>query len=356
MRKVFLITLLALAGGCGAAKTVRAQGPTYTIPQTVAQVLATGMQCTGFSQTFPVTNLGQTQHYVYLSASSGVTYISVVINGIDAAGNSYQISSSIHPTNTSLVPVVATGTGYFPKITVSVLCQPASSAMATFTLNYTGTSATSNQASGGYLTASMDKQLYSLQPAAAAQDISITPYGSSAGILQFNWGSGMAQTGASLTVECRDTNDVNEWTYPLPTTLGVTNFLVPATPCPLQYVTFVPGTGTTTFNLEYFYFPPGTQDPTRSNYQHITGTTATAITATVPGVLRSITVNTPAAGTISIFDLAAASCTGTPSTNTVAVITATSTAPLGTLGYNLAFLNGICVKASATMDLTVGYQ
>jgi hypothetical protein len=71
----------------------------------------------------------------------------------------------------------------------------------------------------------------------------------------------------------------------------------------------------------------------------------------------AVTVNTPAAGTISIFDLATAACTGTPSTNTIAVITATSTAPVGAMEYNVYAQNGICVKASsASIDFTVSYQ
>jgi len=69
-------------------------------------------------------------------------------------------------------------------------------------------------------------------------------------------------------------------------------------------------------------------------------------------------VGTSAAGTISLFDLVPASCTATPATNVVSVITefASATPPPPAYLYDVLFQNGICVKASAAMDITVGYQ
>jgi hypothetical protein len=89
-----------------------------------------------------------------------------------------------------------------------------------------------------------------------------------------------------------------------------------------------------------------------TSYVHITGTSATP----VPGSsLIQISVNTPAPGTIGVFDLPAASCTGSPSTNTIGIITTTSS-PGQTASFNASVQNGICVKTSAAMDLTVVYQ
>jgi hypothetical protein len=89
-----------------------------------------------------------------------------------------------------------------------------------------------------------------------------------------------------------------------------------------------------------------------TSYVHITGTSATA----VPGnSIIQISVNTPAPGTIGVFDLDAGSCTGSPSTNTIGIIT-TTTSPGQTASFNASVHNGICVKASAAMDLTVVYQ
>jgi len=84
----------------------------------------------------------------------------------------------------------------------------------------------------------------------------------------------------------------------------------------------------------------------------ITGTSATP----VPGSwLIQISVDTPASGTIGVFDLPTAGCTGSPSTNTVGIIT-TTTSPGQTASFNASVQNGICVKASAAIDLAVVYQ
>ena len=91
------------------------------------------------------------------------------------------------------------------------------------------------------------------------------------------------------------------------------------------------------------------------SYSHIPNTTATAVKGS-SARLVAIAVNTPASGTVSIFDLASGSCTGTPSTNTIAVLTVGSTNAPNSVMYNLQASNGLCVKASATMDITVIYQ
>jgi hypothetical protein len=90
-------------------------------------------------------------------------------------------------------------------------------------------------------------------------------------------------------------------------------------------------------------------------FAHITGTTATAVKAS-SGFLMRLSINTPAAGTVSVFDLASASCTGTPTTNTVAVVTVTSSTQPQPIAFDAHTLNGICVKASVAMDLTAVYQ
>jgi hypothetical protein len=93
------------------------------------------------------------------------------------------------------------------------------------------------------------------------------------------------------------------------------------------------------------------------NFSHITGTTATSLGANgAAGLFHNVTINTSAAGTISFFDLANASCTGTPATNTIAVITVAAAAAPVTLTYDAAYVNGLCVKASVAMDFTVSAQ
>jgi len=90
-------------------------------------------------------------------------------------------------------------------------------------------------------------------------------------------------------------------------------------------------------------------------FTHIADTTAHAVRNN-EGQLKSIVIGTPAAGTVSVFELASASCTGTPSTNVVSVITITASTQPQAIALNAHLHNGICVQASAAMDLTVMRQ
>jgi hypothetical protein len=155
-------------------------------------------------------------------------------------------------------------------------------------------------------------------------------------------------------VTCQDQNGINtglqSWT--LATTTAVTQtFAVPGGACSTIDVGYATGgASASTYSLDYVFLPPGTSIP--NFYTHITGTGATVVKAG-PGTLHTVVVGTPAVGTISLFDLVPASCTGTPATNVVSVITVTATFPSASEIYDSVFVNGICVKASAIMDITV---
>lgn len=352
-KPIFVLLATVLLASCHAAQ---AQIPTYTSPQTVQQVLApAGTACTTGNQTFTVTNLGQTQHYAYIKPSSGVQTLKVEIDGTDIAGNTYRISDQLgipYVNQTSLI----TGSGYFPSVQVLVNCSG-----GTFTLNYSGASSTYNLNAGSYAQAQGQKILALNAPENAyviPQPLQ-TPFGNSSGVLFFQYQT-TAIAGSSLLVQCNSvaggggaSSDAS-YTFTLANTLNVQSFVVPGGPCwsvTTQYTNG--GAGAGFFIWEYDFNQPGATVP--NFYTHITGTTAT-IVKSGPGVVHSVSVGTPAAGTISLFDLAPASCTGTPATSVVAVITATSTFPAAPQIYDTLFANGICVKASATMDFTVSSQ
>ena len=90
----------------------------------------------------------------------------------------------------------------------------------------------------------------------------------------------------------------------------------------------------------------GTLIPTMK-YAHLT-TGATTL-RTTGGVLHSITVNTPAAGSITVAD----AVSGT--TPAIAIITPTSTLGTGTYLFDVGFNTGLTVTLGATMDVTVAY-
>jgi hypothetical protein len=353
MRKLRAVTLLAgllALLGC-AVQPARAQFLGYVSPQSVQQVLApSSTACTGSAQVFPVTNLGQTQHYAYI-APSGATSLVMVLQALDAAGNIYRLADdTLGNRGTANVSVAASG--YFPKIQVSVTCLPATT--ATFTLNYSGSSATFNQTQGAYLLAQQDKIFEYGAAAGTGATFSslLTPYGNAQGIMTFNY-AGSGPSGSTISVSCsaQTGNVFWEQEFALSTTAGEQFFPIAAMPCPAYTAIYTPGgASATTYTWEEIFQPVAASPP---SYVHITGTTATVIDM-LNGTLDAIVLGTPAAGTITVFDLAYTACSGTPATNIVSVLTVQASAEPSTIPFSGAlFQNGICVKASATMDFTV---
>lgn len=343
--------------GCAAHIPPAAAQVTYTTPQTVKAQIASNVTCTGSAQKFTTAqglpnfrNLGQTQHYV--SAFIGAAVGAVEIDGIDRNGNVFRISDVLSLGGTSTNGAV-TGSGSFDNFQVQITC----TAGGTFSLTYAGTSATSNLDNGAYLFAQLDKVLFNGQNSGAAQTATLqTPFGSSAGTVSVKF-STAAPTGASLSVTCLNAagnavlpSPVSGYVLPAVTTQQ--NINVPPAACPVVDVLYN-GTGgsATGLSIEYIFNQPGAINNPPNLYTHITGTTATAVNASA-GILHTITVNLGAAGTISVFDLTAASCTGTPTTPLIAKITATATT-LQTFTYDILATNGVCVQASVAMDLTV---
>lgn len=355
-----VVAILFVMGGCAAQ--VKAQGQVFTIPQTVTQVLApAGTACTGSPQIFSIQNLGQTQHYAYIATVNTGTLL-MQIFGIDAAGNPYLISDAgtigaqVNGTN----PVL-TATGYFPNIRISVTCTSSAGAPGTanFTLNYTGTSSTTNINVGGYQLAQLNKVIIEGSTPQSPVNVTFTaPFSNSFGTLTLSFGNGVAgPTGANIAVQCRGaaSNLGTTYTFFPATTTGIfQTFVVPDSFCSVVNVNYTPvGISAASVLLEYVFSQPGFT--LNSSYLHITGTTATVVKPG-PGVLKSLVVGTAAAGTITIFDLAPAACTGTPVTNIVSVITSSSAIALGAETFGELFNNGICIKSSATIDLTAVYQ
>jgi len=347
------VMLLALCGFV--ARPAIAQTP--VVIQPTQQALATATPCTGSSQTFAVNNKNQTRHYASI-ITTNVQSLQMSIYGVDAAGNSFLISDVA--TNGAVAiganPLL-TGVGYYPTVNVVVSCLPA--ATATFTLSYSASSAASSENVGGYLLTQIDKTLASGINAGGSLNVTFQPpFGNSLGTLVLDF-IGTGPTGSTLQINCiaaGETVAVVPLTFTPSTTAGVQAFAVPAGACPVASISYTGGgASASTFRIDYIFTPSGAF--ISNSYTHITGTTATVVKAG-PGVLNRIVVGLSAAGTISLFDLAPASCTGTPATNIVSVITefASAAPPPPPEIYDTLFVNGICVKASAAMDITVSSQ
>jgi len=347
--------------GCAAHVPPAAAQVTYTTPQTVKAQIANNVPCTGSAQTFTTAqgipnfrNLGQTQHYVSAQISGTAQTFNVEIDGIDRNGNVFRLSDVLALPGTNINGAV-TGSGSFDNYQVLVTCTTSS---AHFTLTYAGTSATSNIDAGTYLFAQIDKKLFSAVDASVNESATIqTPFGSSGGTLIFSSGPATPTGSSTLTVNC----ETVEGGFTLPQALEVTlpavstpvYFNVPPQACPLVNVFYAgTGAGGNAISLEYVFTLPGAGNHPPNIYTHITGTTATVVNSSY-GILHTITINTAAAGTISVFDLAGASCTGTPTSPVIAKLAPTATSSIGTFTYDILATNGICVQASVAMDITV---
>jgi hypothetical protein len=343
--------LFILFGLVGLARPARAQFLGYTSPQTVQQVLANQATCNGGNQNYPVENLGQTQHYVTVTTSGSIPVtFSAVITGVDASGTSTTISDTLQFLNGTASTTSLTGSGYYPKVVITVQCTS-----GTYTLNYSGTSATFNTIAGGYQIAQIEKILENGAASnASAQTFTQPPFSNTSGTLFFR-GTGAPPANSTLTVDCLNSVGFvfDIFTFTLAAASGNQVFNVPPSVCTsVQIVYTSGGASANTYFLTYLFNQPGYLNATLGAYTHITGTTATAVKGTA-GTLLGINLNTSGAGTISVFDLVAASCTGTPATNVVAVLTIAATENARSIPFNDALLNGICVKASAGMDFTV---
>lgn len=233
---------------------------TYIIPQDVAVNLATGLACTGSAQLFTTgttpnfDNLGQTQHYISIKFNGSiVTPNQTMINGIDNAGNIYQISDVLM---TGAGGEVLTATGYYTKIQISVTCP----ATATFTLNYSGTSATTNVNSGSNQLAQIDKAMFLGVSSASTQSIPQfqTPFGNAQGTVLFNYiGAGAS---INLTISCNgvvlSTASYDTVVITPQSNTGIQTFQIPAFGCPVMQVS-TSISGTTTFSMEYVFSSPG---------------------------------------------------------------------------------------------------
>lgn len=344
MKKSALFLLLLLAGVF--ARPARAQFIGTVSPQTVQATLANAQPCTGMEQDFDTglipgfRNLGITQHAVTATSPNTVTEYRMTIEGIDNQGNVVPISD-VGQINGSV-----NASGYFPIIRVAVTCTPA--VTGTFTLSYSGGSATTPVIAGSFFSSLIDKLILNGAPANVNQSVGpmSTPFGSSAGRLLFQYVAG-AVAGSSVLVTCQGSTVIggySSFSFPLENTANVQSFSIPAGQCPSYSVVYTSGGAAGKALLEYVFDAPGvlpsatqlngcqTQDNNLGTTLPITVGANTTVRIVVPLAQKKIAVcslvlTAGVAGTVQATEGTGGTC-GTGSSNLSGAMTLAVGTPL----------------------------
>jgi hypothetical protein len=340
-KRLAKLTAIFIFGLCGVGVS-HAQGLCPSMP--LSAVTSTGTALVG--------NCNQSIHVLTYINTTGATTDIRLEASLD---NSHWFAISDDATDSITGTVIACG--YYPYVRVNLVTYLGSGSLTAY---YSGSAGTACAAFGTYNASQPGrKTLIVNQSSDSIQSSPIVnaPYGSMSGWLVLVSAASLSST-ATVLVSGQIANEsaVNTFSFTLNAGLTFYYFPIPANPATGITLVYTPGSmASTTFSAYYIFNPPGGQNLGLTQVSHITGTTATSVFSRA-GTLLYLTINTPAAGTLSVFDLVSGSCTGTPATNTKAILTSASgQAPL-LIPYDMLIFNGLCIKASAAMDITVGYQ
>ena len=281
MKKPFILSAVLALAGVLCPSPARAQFIGYTTPQTVDQILANALPCTGAPQTFNLQNLGQNVHFVTYRFTGG-TQFTVFLQAHDAA-SFYTVS------DVAVSPVgILTANGYYTQLQAVVSCPLG----ANVTAIYHGSSGNALPLTGLQDTTVYDKLFANGSDATLTQTFNVaSPYGNSCGEIIFQYAVGQAGSTLQVIAIGGNTNgDTVIQSAAIANSVSPQLFNVPCSPGQTIQVTYTSPGGGTTFNMEYLFFKPGAQlspDPCGS------------------GVLQSAVVNAGAAATTSIIALAA---------------------------------------------------
>lgn len=100
-------------------------------------------------------------------------------------------------------------------------------------------------------------------------------------------------------------------------------------------------------------FHDGSHDAVGYNYKNFTNTTTGTVINAQPGILHTITLNTPAStAVITLYDNAA----GASGSAIIGTFTVSASQPAVTLTYDVMYASGLSIKiATAACDVTVSY-
>lgn len=297
-----------------------------------------------------IPNLGQVYHQLTYTVAGSPRYLQIQLEGSEDGTTFFTISD----VGTSVTGGSIWAIGSWPVIRLNLVSIDTGGGIS-ISAFYNGTSTVSGSPTGNYNPAQQLRTVLLTGNTSTTSASIGNPFGSTGGYIALVTVAGAPIPSGSTLVVATDfgVTTHNVVSYNLSTS-GYQVLYVPPYPATTISIGITYGSASSAvLNAYYFFLSPGQNAP--SLYSHITGTTATNVNG-VSSTLLGITVNTAAAGTVSVFDLAPAACTGTPVTNIAAVITVGATDVAHTIPYNLSLQNGLCMKASVAMDLTVTYQ
>ena len=268
-KRKLAIAFLGLLGAVFAwPRPGRAQFLGYVSPQTVQSTLAAaGTTCNGGFQSYLVPNLGQTQHTATVTiATAAPGQLIAYFAALDLSSNLTVISDtmegSVNGSGFGSTALIASG--YYPRLYVYINC----SSGTTYTLSYSGASATVPVLAGNFLSTAIDKLIWNGASAGSNSPANSTytpPFATSLGVVSFAYAT-TGPSGSAVAISCTDINNtIRAWNFSLATAPGVQLFYIPSYPCVNYSLSYTSGGASgATYSVHYLFYPPGylpTADP-----------------------------------------------------------------------------------------------
>jgi hypothetical protein len=255
----------------------RAQHLGDVAPQTTRTIVANAVVCTagGVTNTIPVSNVGQTTHFVIYTTTGTANFVNVSIQAVELTG-----TSTISDVATSTSGGALSANGYYSVIQVIYTCRGNG---GTITIVYEGVSSTSAPVTGTQDQAAYSKTIVTQQSAGTPLTVNLaTPYGNTCGQIRFN----NIATQAGTTLSVTTGNEDGVFLSIVPTTTmgssGETAVNVPCVPSQNAVVTITPG-GAGNYTAVYNFVKPGhpaTADPCQNGGYGKTSAPINVTTAT----------------------------------------------------------------------------
>ncbi len=295
MKKMFLLLATLFA-----AALCQAQFIGFVSQQSVTSLPFNATTCTAAlaAGLVVVPNIGQGAHFATAFPGTTTTLLYSIQGSYDGV-NYFDISDAATGTVNSSGLTGVTGTGYYPAVGIRIsACTPAAS---TISVRYSGISMPPGAPLGTNQQGQLVKNLATQSPAnASLSTLAIrSPFGSSAGMLQFVYTGAAGPAGSTLSVGCGSNSafvPVVFGPFPILTTTALVTqtFPLPATSCDYFLVNYATGGASAAlFNLDFAFSSVVEPADVCENYPKL----SVPVSAGAAGTTQIV----PASSTLSIY-------------------------------------------------------